>query len=219
LWVAGGFDHLRSRATSKQSRKKSALILASQFGSLFDYGTLLLSFFYFKTGANELVNFKWDEEVTFAELSIDVIVRISIPNETYDLKETFTVPFESGYRWGIERKCALLAKGAGMNTRSSTVHTQTAKTRVSEYNRETLSADLSGYGCAVIEQLLSPEECRQTGLYPEEGHFPPARIKPERPNIQPSTCASVRAGGERSGLRKAVRLPSRSARDSQAAMQ
>ena len=40
---------------------------------------------------------------------------------------------------------------------------RTAKTRVSEYNWETLSADLSGYGCAVIEQLLSPEECRQTG--------------------------------------------------------
>jgi hypothetical protein len=51
----GGFDYLRSRATSKQSRKKSALILASQFGALFDYGTLLLSFFYFKMGANELV--------------------------------------------------------------------------------------------------------------------------------------------------------------------
>jgi hypothetical protein len=76
--------------TSKQSRKKSALILASQFGALFNYGTLLLSFFYFKTGANEFVNLKWDE-VTFAELSIHVIVRISIPNETYDLKENFTV--------------------------------------------------------------------------------------------------------------------------------
>ena len=46
---------------SKQSRKKSALILASQFGALFDYGTLLLSFFYFETGANELVKLKWDE--------------------------------------------------------------------------------------------------------------------------------------------------------------
>jgi hypothetical protein len=92
----GGFDHLRSRATSKQSRKKSASILASQFGALFDYGTLLLSFFYIKTGANELVNLKWNEEVTFAELSIYVIVRISIPNEAYDLKENFTVPPESG---------------------------------------------------------------------------------------------------------------------------
>ena len=95
-YLGGEKARLRSRATSKQSRKKSALILASQFGALFDYGTLLLSFFYFKTGANELVNLKWDEEVTFGELSIDVIVRISIPNETYDLKENFTVPAESG---------------------------------------------------------------------------------------------------------------------------
>ena len=88
----GGFDYLRSRATSKQSRKKSALILASQCGALFDYGTLLLSFFYFETGANESREpySKWDE-VTFAEVSIHVIVRISIPNETYDLKENFTV--------------------------------------------------------------------------------------------------------------------------------
>jgi hypothetical protein len=36
----------------------------------------------------------------------------------------------------------------------------------------TISADLNAYGCAVIEKLLSPGECRQlAGLYPEEGHF------------------------------------------------
>src|SRR6202165_3440288 len=63
-----------------------------------------------------------------------------------------------------------------MNTRSSAVRdpatARTAETRVSEYDWETLSAELSGYGCAVIEQLLSPEKCRQiAGLYPEEGHF------------------------------------------------
>ena len=92
----GGFDYLRSRATSKQSRKNSALLLASQFGALFDYGTLLLSFFYFKAGADKLVNLIWDEQVTFAELSIDVIIWISIPNKTYDLKENFTVPPEGG---------------------------------------------------------------------------------------------------------------------------
>jgi hypothetical protein len=34
--------------------------------------------------------------VTFAELSIDVIIWISIPNKTYDLKENFTVPPEGG---------------------------------------------------------------------------------------------------------------------------
>jgi hypothetical protein len=35
-----------------------------------------------------------------------------------------------------------------------------------------LSEDLSDYGCAVIEKLLSPEDCQQIAeLYPEEGHF------------------------------------------------
>ena len=38
------------------------------------------------------------------------------------------------------------------------------------------------------------------------------------PNIQPSTCATARSGGVRSGIRNAARLPSRSARESQAAM-
>jgi len=47
-----------------------------------------------------------------------------------------------------------------------------AETRVSQYDWETLSADLNGYGCAVLEKLLSPDECRQiAALYPEEAHF------------------------------------------------
>jgi hypothetical protein len=46
--------------------------------------------------ADKLVNLIWDEHVTFAELSIDVIIWISIPNKTYDLKENFTVPPEGG---------------------------------------------------------------------------------------------------------------------------
>jgi hypothetical protein len=47
-----------------------------------------------------------------------------------------------------------------------------AETRVSQYNWETLSEDLNEYGCAVLEKLLSPDECRQmAGLYSEEGYF------------------------------------------------
>jgi hypothetical protein len=47
-----------------------------------------------------------------------------------------------------------------------------AETRVSQYDWETLSEDLNGYGCAVLEKLLSPDECRQiAGLYPEEEHL------------------------------------------------
>ena len=46
-----------------------------------------------------------------------------------------------------------------------------------------------------------------------------SRIKPGTPKIQPSTCATVRSGSVSSGFRNAARLPFRSARDSQAAMQ
>ena len=41
--------------------------------------------------------------------------------------------------------------------RTSTA-TRTAEMRVSQYDWNTLSNELSGYGCAVIEKLLSPEE-------------------------------------------------------------
>jgi hypothetical protein len=62
--------------TPKQSRKKSALTLAPWFGALIEKCALLLSFFYFKAGADKLVNLIWDEQVTFAEPSIDVIIWI-----------------------------------------------------------------------------------------------------------------------------------------------
>lgn len=48
----------------------------------------------------------------------------------------------------------------------------TGENRVANYDWGAVSAELSGYGCAVIEQLLSPEECRElAALYPEEEHF------------------------------------------------
>jgi hypothetical protein len=43
-------------------------------------------------------------------------------------------------------------------------------------------------------------------------------MKQGTPKIQPSTCACVRSGGDKSGFRNAAGLPSRSARESQAAM-
>jgi hypothetical protein len=47
-----------------------------------------------------------------------------------------------------------------------------AETRVAGYDWKNLSEELSGFGCAAIRQLLSPDECRQiAGLYPEEGQF------------------------------------------------
>jgi len=49
------------------------------FGVLIENCALLLSFFYFEAGADKLVNFIWDEQVTFAELSIDVIIWSKYP--------------------------------------------------------------------------------------------------------------------------------------------
>lgn len=50
--------------------------------------------------------------------------------------------------------------------------TRTLETRVFQYDWNTLSEEINDYGYAVIEKLLSPEECRQmAGLYPEEDHF------------------------------------------------
>lgn len=49
---------------------------------------------------------------------------------------------------------------------------EAAQTRIAGYDWPALAAELDGFGCAVIEKLLSPEECRQiAGLYPEEKHF------------------------------------------------
>lgn len=49
---------------------------------------------------------------------------------------------------------------------------EAAQARLAGYDWPALAGDLGAYGCAVIEKLLSPEECRQiAGLYPDESHF------------------------------------------------
>jgi uncharacterized protein len=49
---------------------------------------------------------------------------------------------------------------------------KSAEARVSGYDWKNLSDELSGFGCTVIRQLLSPDECRQiAALYPDEGEF------------------------------------------------
>lgn len=49
---------------------------------------------------------------------------------------------------------------------------QGAATRVAAYDWQAIFDDLNGYGCAVMEKLLSVEECRQiSALYQEEEHF------------------------------------------------
>ena len=43
---------------------------------------------------------------------------------------------------------------------------------VENYDWGRVAADLSSYGCAVIEKLLTPQECREiASLYPHEEHF------------------------------------------------
>ena len=49
---------------------------------------------------------------------------------------------------------------------------RSAQERVSKYDWTMLGADLSHYGCAVLEKLLAPEECRDIAvLYSHEEHF------------------------------------------------
>src|ERR1700678_837711 len=55
---------------------------------------------------------------------------------------------------------------------SPTSAVESAEARVARYDWKSLSDELGGFGCAVMEKLLSPEECRLiAGLYLEEGRF------------------------------------------------
>jgi hypothetical protein len=47
-----------------------------------------------------------------------------------------------------------------------------AERRVTQYDWNLISNELSDFGCARIERLVAPEECRQTAeLYPREERF------------------------------------------------
>jgi hypothetical protein len=47
-----------------------------------------------------------------------------------------------------------------------------AEALIARYDWDALSAELSGHGCAVMERLLTPEQCEEiAGLYPQEEHF------------------------------------------------
>ena len=50
--------------------------------------------FYFKTGADKLVDLMRDEQVTIAELAINIVVWISVPNEAYDLYKKLAISSE-----------------------------------------------------------------------------------------------------------------------------
>ncbi|MBA3447749.1 MAG: 2OG-Fe(II) oxygenase [Pseudaminobacter sp.] len=47
-----------------------------------------------------------------------------------------------------------------------------AEARIESRDWRALAAELDGHGCAVIEKLLTPEECREiAAFYPDEKHF------------------------------------------------
>jgi hypothetical protein len=50
--------------------------------------------------------------------------------------------------------------------------TKTAVPGISKFDWNRVASDLSGQGCAVLEKLLSPDECRAiSSLYPDDSHF------------------------------------------------
>lgn len=49
---------------------------------------------------------------------------------------------------------------------------RSAETRVAAYDWEAILSELNGFGCGVLQKLLSAEECRQiSALYSQEQHF------------------------------------------------
>jgi hypothetical protein len=47
-----------------------------------------------------------------------------------------------------------------------------AEARVAAYDWKALAGELDSYGCAVLPNLLTPDECHATAtLYPDESHF------------------------------------------------
>jgi hypothetical protein len=63
-----------------------------------------------------------------------------------------------------------------MNARAKVAPAQpiarSAEERIGGYDWQALSTELSSYGCAVIDKLLTPDECREiAALYPHEEHF------------------------------------------------
>jgi len=49
---------------------------------------------------------------------------------------------------------------------------RSAEQRVGRYDWKALAAELSSYGCAVVEKLLTADDCREiAALYPREEHF------------------------------------------------
>ncbi|MDR3468769.1 MAG: 2OG-Fe(II) oxygenase [Xanthobacteraceae bacterium] len=61
---------------------------------------------------------------------------------------------------------------ASKSSPSNAAMASSAEARVAGYPWQDLAAEIDARGCAVLERLLTPEECRKlAGLYPDESHF------------------------------------------------
>jgi uncharacterized protein len=57
-------------------------------------------------------------------------------------------------------------------TKIAAAGTKFRQERVARYDWDAVGADLNGFGCAVLKDLLTPDECRSlASLYPQEQHF------------------------------------------------
>ena len=86
----------------------------------------------------------------------------------------------SGYRWGVERKRALLEREAGVTRVETAASGSTpaigrrvaAVERVGALDWDRVSSELDAHGCAVLERLLAPEACEAlAALYPDDERF------------------------------------------------
>jgi hypothetical protein len=61
-----------------------------------------------------------------------------------------------------------------MSARSAVISSAVSapEARVATYHWQVIAGELESYGCAVLQKLLSPQECRAiASLYPDESHF------------------------------------------------
>jgi hypothetical protein len=93
-----------ARRAQKQSLEKPALTTTCVTGELLRGGALLLSFFYLKTGANKLVDLIASLKVPLGEFLINVVARISVPNEPRDFYEKLAISSEPGIAGLQERE-------------------------------------------------------------------------------------------------------------------
>jgi hypothetical protein len=103
---AGEKHKLRDKPIAKSCEKSNSVCV---FGATIrrsgaPIGALLLLFFYFETGGDKFMDLIFQKEMTFAELSINFVAWIGVPDEAYDLHKQFTIFSELGVTCLQERE-------------------------------------------------------------------------------------------------------------------